>query len=157
MCIHTCVYVCVCVHMSLFAFVFTGQMRVVSSSSQRDLPVRGPVGVRGGRQRQQDLLSEPLSSREALPRPQDSLLRRGTLPLLRSHQKRRTWQPSSGLLLKGMNIPRASKYTCMPDWQCSAGTLSLHMLSAPGSCIGPSKMTEDHCKQVTKIHVKQDG
>ena len=43
------------------------------------------VSIRGGRQHEQDLLPEPLPARQAVPRPQDLVLRRGALPLLRAY------------------------------------------------------------------------
>ena len=44
-----------------------------------------PVRIRGWRQHQQDLLPEPLPAGQAVPWPQDPLLRRWALPLLCSH------------------------------------------------------------------------
>lgn len=65
-----------------------GQVHVEASARHRDLQVRGHFRVRGGRERQQDLLSEPVSVGQAVFGSQDIVLRRGAVSVLRFDEKR---------------------------------------------------------------------
>lgn len=61
------------------------------------------VSVRGGWQHQQDLLPEPLSARQAVPRSQDALLRRRAFPVLCPHPERQRGLSPGGVLQQGQH------------------------------------------------------
>ncbi|MCL4127322.1 UNVERIFIED_CONTAM: hypothetical protein GTU68_067365 [Idotea baltica] len=63
------------------------EVSLAESPRQRDLPQSGSLYLRGGWQHQQNLLPELVSTSQAIPRPQDSLLRRRTVSVLRSDQE----------------------------------------------------------------------
>ncbi|CAM9357229.1 unnamed protein product, partial [Heterosigma akashiwo] len=72
----------------------------------RGLPPREPHPVGGGRQGQQALLPEPVPALQALPGPQDALLRRGPFPVLRAVRGGRRGGAPRRVLQQGEALPR---------------------------------------------------
>jgi len=68
---------------------------------RRDLPVRPGVDVRGRRQESENVLPKPVLPRQDVPGPQDALLRRRPLPLLRPVRVRRARGARGGVLFEG--------------------------------------------------------
>lgn len=59
-----------------------------------------------------DLLPKPVSSGQALSGPQDTVLRRGALPLLRTHSERQQRLPPCRLLFQGTRDVHLHTNTC---------------------------------------------
>mmetsp|Transcript_158 Transcript_158/g.438 ORF Transcript_158/g.438 Transcript_158/m.438 type:complete len:235 (-) Transcript_158:487-1191(-) len=81
------------------------EVQALPPAGRRDLPIRRNGGVRDRLARGARLLREPVPAREALPGPQDSLLRRAALPLLRDLLVRRPGRAHGWLLLQGARFP----------------------------------------------------
>ncbi|EJK72332.1 hypothetical protein THAOC_06149 [Thalassiosira oceanica] len=64
-----------------------------ASAGERDIQVRQPEHVRGGRPGGEAVLPEPVLHRQALPRPQDTVLRRRSVPVLRALRGRQSRTP----------------------------------------------------------------
>jgi len=62
-----------------------------------------------------DLLPESVPAGQAVPRPQDPVLRRRALPLLCPHRGGQAWVSSRRLLLQGTNHKFKNDYWTFPD------------------------------------------
>ena len=83
-----------------------GERRRAAPAGQRDLPVGRDLRLRMRRRQVPHVLPEPLPARQAVPRPQDAVLRRRPLPLLRHVRVRRARLPPRRLLLEGEGVLR---------------------------------------------------
>lgn len=77
------------------------EMPPPAPAGRRDLPPRARFHVRDRRQEREELLPEPVLLGENVPRPQDALLRRRSVPLLRPVRVRRARGAHRGVFLKG--------------------------------------------------------
>ncbi|XP_059728749.1 histone acetyltransferase KAT8 isoform X2 [Haemorhous mexicanus] len=92
-----------------------GPVPVAAAAGPGDLPQGEHLGLRGGRQGPQDLLPEPVPAGQAVPGPQDALLRRGALRLLPAHRGRSPGRPHRRLLLQGKGVPGREQRGVHPD------------------------------------------
>ena len=78
-----------------------GTVHMETPTGQGDLSTGGHLCLRGGRREAQGVLPEPVPHGQTVPGEQDSLLRRGAIPLLHYDRERLQGLPHGGILLQG--------------------------------------------------------